>query len=686
MLAIHLVIFNDHWTARKWFPFDFPAGYYATVAYWVTSLQSGEWPQWIPYQSMGYPLLMNPQAGFFYPPFWLFVVLRIPFTLHAAVIVQILHVLFGAIGFLLLANELFGSLLAAESGAAAFLLFGGFYTNAEHADIIRGFAWVPWLLWAALQMQRRFRLKHLLLPAVVACFITGAYTGQVIAGLLLLTIFVVVQALQVFKRDRGLFRTILIQFGLIGLGVLLAGAFLLTGAGLAQGLTRSRDVHALRLTFLTGKNLFDFLFPSTLIHPGEDYSMFGMQLPVVLLLFLPLIEPRLLKKLVPFLAIAGIAVLMSFESLARASNVLRHLFPVLALSRFPAADYREFVYLAVLLFATGGIASVLRHRAEIWRNIAGAISVSALFGLVCLTCLQHDVAPASHKTFLDLAKGGLLAMLGTTLLFFLCSRWRKPQIAVFALLPLMVLVTLPVIDSEKQFWADPDLLRNVYDGQGFPLELDGALRTSRIFRRHESVRGPRVIADNHHMLSWWGYIDGAYLTNDAGGVIPLTRSTAEHDPALLHFMLQSSRPLAFPCESKPTVCDGADPVVDLAKGVEAGVPVEYSRNSLSYELDVPLRSLVVENEMAIRGWHIFLDGKELTLKVVDRCLRGWVTPPGRHRVTLRYQTPLLVPGLLLSGAALVGWIATLWLFHHRTGPQKAADDCVILVSSDRTGG
>src|SRR3954470_20476280 len=72
---------------------------------------------------------------------------------------------------------------------------------------IRTFAWVPWLLQAAVRMQgeppvtftcrcwhTRLTWHNLLLPMLVFAFISGSYPGSMIAGLLLLTIFVFVQA------------------------------------------------------------------------------------------------------------------------------------------------------------------------------------------------------------------------------------------------------------------------------------------------------------------------------------------------------------------------------------------------------------------------------------------------------------------------------------------------------------
>jgi hypothetical protein len=340
----------------------------------------------------------------------------------------------------------------------------------------------------------------------------------------------------------------------------------------------------------------------------------------------------------------------------------------------------------VLLLATAGLASAIQDSSEYWKKTAGPLFVSAIFGLVCLTCLQHDIAPSLVPTFLRIAKSEMFIALGVSLLVLVCCRLRRPKLLAVALLPVIPIVMFPAMDSEKRFWADPDLLKNVYDGHGFPLEVNGELRAKAIFGRNEASRGPRAFADNIHLLSWWGYLDGAYLTNDSGGVIPLTRRTAEGNPAVLQFVQAPSRILQIRCDTNNEACSGENPIVELSNRPLAGKPVEYKRNSLAYEVNVSSRSLVVENEMAIRGWHVSVDGANVPVEKVNGCLRGWIVPAGRHQVRLRYQTPLLVPGLSLSGVGFAAWLVILWRVYSAAGFKKRADECVILVSSDRTGG
>src|SRR5215831_19628109 len=103
----NIAIFWEHYFNNVGFPWDFAAEHYAWPAFWTTSIGMGVFPHWNPYESMGYPWAIHSQSGIYYPVFWIFPLLHIPYTLHAAVTVEVLHVLFGSIGMFLLLKLLF---------------------------------------------------------------------------------------------------------------------------------------------------------------------------------------------------------------------------------------------------------------------------------------------------------------------------------------------------------------------------------------------------------------------------------------------------------------------------------------------------------------------------------------------------------------------------------------------------
>jgi hypothetical protein len=224
LLLQNVAIFWQHYFNNFGFPMDFKA-YYAHTVFWITSISNGIFPQWIPYQSMGYPLAINAQSDLYYPVFWIFALLHIPYTLHAAVIVQVIHVLFGSIGMFLLLNLIFRSPRYAFVGAVAFQFFGGFYSNAEHSDIIRAFALTPWLFYVfKLNMDDPKVTRRLFfIPIIVYLLATGAYPGNFISCLFIISVFV---SLQIFhgylKLKRRALKVGVVMAGLALLGISIA--------------------------------------------------------------------------------------------------------------------------------------------------------------------------------------------------------------------------------------------------------------------------------------------------------------------------------------------------------------------------------------------------------------------------------------------------------------------------------
>ncbi|MBL9108783.1 MAG: hypothetical protein JNM74_05915, partial [Myxococcales bacterium] len=181
----NVVTFWSHYRGDAQFPWDFPMSYYGFVAYWTTAVSHGVLPEWMPFQEMGYPFFANLQTGITYPPLWFFPLSGVVYTMHAAVIFQVLHVLWGAIGAYALGRSRFSPIAALLLGMS-YHFFGGFYGNAQHPDIVRAFAWLPWLLLSVqiLPGQTKLALRNLAIPLVVMCVVTGSYPGNVASHLL----------------------------------------------------------------------------------------------------------------------------------------------------------------------------------------------------------------------------------------------------------------------------------------------------------------------------------------------------------------------------------------------------------------------------------------------------------------------------------------------------------------------
>jgi len=641
-------------------------------------MQMGEWPHWIPYQALGFPSALNPQLDLFYFPFWFFVVFRIPYTLHAATVLQTLHVLFGSIGFLLFAYRCFRSNGIALCGAVAFALFGGFYTNSEHVDVIRAFSWVPWIFWALLleekpieryfgrwRIRTRFRWPNLFLPLIVCSFVTGAYPGAFLAGLLIAAVFVLAQA-GAF-RDRLSWHDAGAQAGQLVLALGMAVVFLLPSAYMSRELWRTQDFDALGKRYLTIPGFYHLFLPSNFLAVGGDFTMEGMQIPILLLLLVPLVRARK-ALLIPILTTAALSAVMCLHELIPIRSIITTLLPPLRLSRFPAGDFRLYIYIGVLTCALSGLQQLIETKVAVWRNwlkIGAAFLVLAMLYLYRIKFADSSIDVPNVSAWMRRDAMNCVAfLLGYLILWRM--KWLRPAGA-YVMAAACVVVALPVINQMKVAWNDPQAERSMYDANG--LQLMGAnerLRVERVFERQEVERPPRL---SHQIMEWQGYLEGTYLNTDKVGVLSISQHRLMEDPSLLDLVMAAGVIVQVPCTAN--VCESAQPSsIPLSARNPAGSSLQYGRNSILYRVNVPARSLIVENEVYAPGWSgvCEIHQERPEVRRVDGGFRGWVLNAGEHRLRVTYRTPWLTTGAVLSllFVACWAWTVVTW---YRSKPE-----------------
>jgi hypothetical protein len=182
LVVLTTLVFARHLFESWTFPWDFLGTYTATPPFVAATVGHGHVASWTPFVASGFPADVNPQAGMYYPVWWVAGVLGVPLTLQALTDVQVLHVLFGALGVLLLARARRLAWPWATAASVAYVLFGAYYGQAEHADMFRGFAYLPWVMWALTPPAAERRWTRLMaLPLVTWLVATGAYPGQLVS-------------------------------------------------------------------------------------------------------------------------------------------------------------------------------------------------------------------------------------------------------------------------------------------------------------------------------------------------------------------------------------------------------------------------------------------------------------------------------------------------------------------------
>jgi len=116
---------------------------------------------------------------------------------------------------------MFNSPTLALIGAIAFQFFGGFFGNAQHADIVRALAIAPWLFYVfTLNLKKpSFSRRILFIPIVIFVLATGGYPGIFLSSILIMGLFVVLQSVHCFVKV-GKWNGFVIGSSMIGLMIL----------------------------------------------------------------------------------------------------------------------------------------------------------------------------------------------------------------------------------------------------------------------------------------------------------------------------------------------------------------------------------------------------------------------------------------------------------------------------------
>ena len=222
MLLVVLAQFAPVLVGRV-YRFEDIAGYFEPL--WTAAaraMAAGHWPLWDRGAWGGQPIAADPQAGIFYPPNWLWLVLPV---LRAYAVLIVAHAAFGALGMYALVRWRGGSQAAATLAGIA--LGAGAYVvlQTRHIMFVEATAWIPWVAafgWRFLDGGGR-RWLAALAAAIGMTLLTGGvsmiyYGAWFVAAVLLAR----VAALSPEKRLRAVFGLALAG----ALGVALAGPML----------------------------------------------------------------------------------------------------------------------------------------------------------------------------------------------------------------------------------------------------------------------------------------------------------------------------------------------------------------------------------------------------------------------------------------------------------------------------
>ena len=644
--------------------------YYAIVAFWTSAVSKGVFPQWVPFQQMGYPFALQVASGIYYPPLWVFPLFGIQYTLHAAVVVQCLHVLLGSLGMYLYLKHLLGSTRIAFVGALVFQFFGGFYSNAEHVNIVRSFAFSPWILHVfTLDMTTNLRLprRALLIPAVVFVLSAGGYPGNLLSTAFVMMLYLLLQLGVAYRTGKSLqqLRTPAARVtGLTLLGLAMAAlplgpmwAFRGQLARYAQGVSLERVglwVEDLPSLFLSNKLL-----------AGEP-SMNSMYVTLPFAVFASFVPLSTAKRYWIHAVVGVTGLLMVAGDKSFVFSLVTRVASPLRFSRFPSSDYRVFIAIPIILFSLLGLRAVMCGQLTS-RGVASRIGIIVLW-------FSQGVYSA-YKGVWNVRVLAPVAVAAATLLLLLYL-WRRAQsgrIALSAGLSLVIigLVSLDALRvlPDMATWQMP-AISSWYDSFGWPYQRDDRLVAYSIFEDAPKRRPPRQEA-HRHMFSWGGYVDGRYMLLDKPPILLRRAEVAESDPVYKRYMLMQWSPVLLDPVLGAREVSLPDSDLGYSENQElntAGgvVQTRYGVDDITYQVSLSEPKLLVENEMYFPGWEarlVFRDREtKLQALAVNDVFRAWALPAGHYKMIARFQLPYSSVYWAVCLSALVVWLWILAMY------------------------
>jgi hypothetical protein len=650
LAAENLLVFWRHYFGGYGFPWDFLGSYYAAAAYWTEAVSRGPLPMWMPFQSMGYPFLLNLQTGLFYPPMWVFPLLSIPYTLPAAVVFQCLHVFAGALGMYALVRGLLRSRREALLAAFCFQLFGGFYSNAQHVDIVRSFALTPWLLWACVPprpSEGDTPRRLLLAPLFVFAMAVGGYPGNLIAALFLVPVFAALVVVQRrFARPAWRWAGALAASTMVGLAM--AAIHLGPAWMYRDELLRYHNAERILRASLGIAHLPGLLLENRGM--PLDKSMSSTFVGVAVLAGVCFLTWTSLKRLWPYVALTVLSAGMAAGNTLPLAPLLRRLFPPLGFSRFPSSDYRGVFAILLILLAAAGWRD-LRHRRLGATGFLLRLLPVTLFAGWSIARLYGERPYWPDRGQVEL---------GVVATFAALAAWRMRPAVWTGLLAMLAAVSLNAsrVLPRIEGWVEADVIEICRLFAPTPARMydTGIVVAPDLLATREGSRPPRDLGDGPYRAS--GYLRGDFLIADFGAAAGLqARDTLMRDQRYLAFMCREWTPVLVDLQD---TTGGSVQVLSLpAKTLRATrdpriVPESFDLDGARYlvETDQPL--LLVENEIYFPGWSSDRAGDAVR---VNGSLRGWRLPAGTYTLETRFRLPGLRLFAAVSAAAWILWVA-----------------------------
>ena len=677
-------------------------------------------PNWMPFMWGGYPAAASWQNSAFYLPVGIIASL-VPFTIRVAALLNGLHLIFGALGAYVLVRRYGLGLLPALFAFGAYFFGVAFFGNAQHTDIVRGFAWLPWVLLCTSPKWHWHRVWAVPVATVILWqTLVATYPGVTVMMVYGVVAWIVLT--RIGKR-RGNATKDLLPLAIAGIAAVLMFLikalpfFLVRGAGgaVAEPPTAAVGLGIISTLFFNHESI-------ALQGVGEEPTMRSL---FVIAPTLPLVMCAKKSRLVlGGLGLIAVAAVIGIPT-APWSPIIE-LLPGIGLSRFQWADSRILLMIGIIVIAANGLHNLMsKHTIDYLPARLIAILLVPLAAFLLARYLQFPAAdsrlPLLLTALATIMIGGWLAAKRFLAKRFLAQRlpdgWASANWAPVNWAPvnwalgslLIIIGIISGVNWANSFTDTPwswqvDRVRQEIDFWG---NTSGTLVADWPDSFASNQRPPRAaLPEDVEQLGFWGTREanwnlvfftgqqsiGGYVNLGTESMLAIERSvitSLNGDPTAAHnaraFWAAPGIIIAAPAGNIPPAATTELCVADglCGNGLYA-IPTGYEPGWWHYDVVAETDTLVALNEAYYPGFSISIcaqTGPAACLEATPRMGLGgnveFELPAGAWVVQVEYRTPGVTFGwfaFALGVALALVWPISI-LARNLTGNQTRSGTC-----------
>ena len=679
LCVVNFATFSAQYNGHATFPWDFLGGYHAQSFGWYNEGGMLNPPSWFPWTNLGFPAFLALQSGAWYLPLQAMHALGIAYTIHAATVFQVLHVLFGAVGVYFLARRLGTSKAIALMVALGFHFSAAFYSNQQNVDIVRATAFIPWVLLVLYPSKRNGIRWNVLTGAfVLSQFLIAGYPGNIVATAYACIAWV---AFLTWKEIPATRRAgYLVDIALIVLvGTLIA---MLKWLPLILNGHAGITIEHVPAAPFAASHLLTLMTPYTTNILPSDITMRSLWLPLTCIWGAFYANPR--NKL-PQIGCLFMALALFMGIFVRSNTLLSSLLPGMQLSRFPLPDWRPIMHIGMIFVAIAGWTDFLTDRRHSARMLYGTVAAFAFGTLVILAAIRFGFN--ANELFRVIVANVILSIIT---LLYIAAHQELGNTKLAITTTTFALIAFTTIGGYQYQISQPGPWRATWNTnamlQTFGVHVDSLIRSHQ--HMAATARRPRrmllgddvaqAIAQKSRSLynSCWYRESYCVLGYDNLKMsVPykmfLSALSTPDGDALLNFAKDPQQLLALRRDDSNVMAalaavstnDDA-PVIGDARGIVVSF-LGYAPSLVQYKISTPRDVQFVANEMWWPGWKVSV------CTTSQRCsaytdtrsspqgLRMWNLDKGTWLVRLRYLGPSPVPGYICALLGLLLAIAAL---------------------------